>query len=479
VPVSYPNCGNGQPRIELYDVSNAATIVDFDGPLLTGQHSGANNSATLTVAGQRFPASLIGAKSYNITDGSSTTITAVGGTNQDTITGVLAGGTDNDWDTGDVYYIKPLTRLFCEPFCFKTPAGCTQIQAQMLNNAGEGVLTWHQVEIQPNLLANGDHESLTGGNPDLITGWTNNGLDAGDTEAEAAIIHSGSQSLEWNSGAVLGEGQYETITTTSGKYIAFGGWTRGDGTDGFRVGDTDGNQALAQYSASVYRKTTPVTANWLPTSLMLRAIDANPELQIEADAIAGDGHTDDFYAIEMNDVSLTATPASEANSAEGSGIRVDGRDGLTQTTYNGTNINAILTATSGHIRFDWTPRHGDGDFQKWQEGGADPLVVRAHGDASNYIMLEMDNNNDLLLEFNDSGGAQNNSWTPSGAIVAGTTYLMEIRYTGSQMELLVDGVQRILVSQPVNFSVIPATLYWGSDNSEANQGDAVFAAPTP
>jgi hypothetical protein len=275
---------------------------------------------------------------------------------------------------------------------------------------------------------------------------------------------------------VLGEGQYYVITTTSGKYLSFGGWTRGDGTTGFRIGDTDGNQALAQYSASVYRINTPITANWLHTGLVLRAIDTNPELQIEADTIAADGFTDDFYCIEANDVSLTATAAIEADSLEGSGIRIDGRDGAPQTQFNGVNINEILTATTGHIRWDWTPRHGDGDFRKFEESTTE--IFTAFGDATNYIRVYCNGNGSIRLRFNDGGGLHDGDWAAAG-VTAGTTYLMEIRYNANWIELLVDGVQRILINQPVNFATIPATIYWGSDNNEANQSDMVVAPPTP
>lgn len=44
----------------------------------------------------------IGQTVYNVTDGSTATITAVTKT---TITGTLSGGTDDDWDSGDVYYV--------------------------------------------------------------------------------------------------------------------------------------------------------------------------------------------------------------------------------------------------------------------------------------------------------------------------------------------------------------------------------------
>lgn len=71
---------------------------------LSGTHDGAGNAAALTDSTAAFPTDvdLIGGTIYNLTDGSSGTITANTGT---TVTATLSGGTDNDWDVSDVYYI--------------------------------------------------------------------------------------------------------------------------------------------------------------------------------------------------------------------------------------------------------------------------------------------------------------------------------------------------------------------------------------
>jgi hypothetical protein len=70
----------------------------------TGTHTGANNQATLTDASADFvnEGVEIGMEIVNETDNSRGEITGVTVT---TITVTLLGGTDNDWDTNDVYYI--------------------------------------------------------------------------------------------------------------------------------------------------------------------------------------------------------------------------------------------------------------------------------------------------------------------------------------------------------------------------------------
>jgi hypothetical protein len=71
----------------------------------SGVHDGANDAATLTDSGESFTTSqFVGMTLYNITDGSSCTVTA---NNATTVTCTLAGGTDNNWDTNDVWQVGP------------------------------------------------------------------------------------------------------------------------------------------------------------------------------------------------------------------------------------------------------------------------------------------------------------------------------------------------------------------------------------
>jgi predicted CXXCH cytochrome family protein len=70
-----------------------------------GNHDGGDNSSSLINTSANFPTlnvNLVGWKVYNLTDGSSGTITAHDAT---AITAALSGGTENDWDNGDKYHI--------------------------------------------------------------------------------------------------------------------------------------------------------------------------------------------------------------------------------------------------------------------------------------------------------------------------------------------------------------------------------------
>lgn len=68
-----------------------------------GTHTGSANAAVLTDSTKSWTTDQwVGYRIRNTTDGSFTTITANTAT---TITGVLQGGTDNDWDASDAYFI--------------------------------------------------------------------------------------------------------------------------------------------------------------------------------------------------------------------------------------------------------------------------------------------------------------------------------------------------------------------------------------
>ena len=66
---------------------------------------------------------------------------------------------------------------------------------------------------------------------------------------------------------------------------------------------------------------------------------------------------------------------------------------------------------------------------------------------------------------------------PPAAIVAGTTYDIEVEYNATSMVLKVDNTTRITITQTVNFSTVPTIVYWGSKQDGTCQEDATAAAP--
>lgn len=70
----------------------------------SGRQDGGDNEAVLTDSTQTWTVdALIGLQVFNQTDGSSATITD---NDAHTVTATLAGGTDDDWDDGDLYEIN-------------------------------------------------------------------------------------------------------------------------------------------------------------------------------------------------------------------------------------------------------------------------------------------------------------------------------------------------------------------------------------
>lgn len=101
------NFGPANAHIQIIQDGTILSDDYWNYGLVAGTHDGAADAAVLTDSGETWTTDeWVGYTIKNITDGSQALITANTST---TITGVLYGGTDNDWDIGDTYHIaKPL-----------------------------------------------------------------------------------------------------------------------------------------------------------------------------------------------------------------------------------------------------------------------------------------------------------------------------------------------------------------------------------
>jgi hypothetical protein len=89
-------------EVANYDITSTNTQFSKG---VNGSHDGSANSATLDDSSASWTASQwVGYTIRNQTDGSSGVITA---NTSSQITVTLTGGTDNDWDSGDIYLIEP------------------------------------------------------------------------------------------------------------------------------------------------------------------------------------------------------------------------------------------------------------------------------------------------------------------------------------------------------------------------------------
>lgn len=347
-------------------------------------------------------------------------------------------------------------------------ADCTSIEVRLLNTEASGTVYWHQVELLANLIDNPSMETGAVADPWIPDGWGNINLDTGESLQDIGDYHSGGGALLLNSD-LISEYIYEALAVTNGIYYSVGTWakeTAGSGDFGEAKGSIFSPQAAGGVNFQIHLDSTA----WKHKSSVARAINTNPWLYLRG--VGGDNRFDDVYCVALTPVTLTVTPASEANSTETTGLRVDGRDTATQTISN-------ITATSGTIRFKYTPRHSAADVAKF--GVATPYVVTLRDSGNDYIRLYWSSANTLALAYvMDSVGPVLGTWDASGSISAGTTYNVEIAYAGGgNMIMSVDGVPKItLTGIPTAFGVAPTLANWGtSPTGDPLQADATFDAP--
>jgi hypothetical protein len=227
---------------------------------------------------------------------------------------------------------------------------------------------------------------------------------------------------------------------------------------------------LQSGSATSVAMTT--VGQWKKVQCVVRAKASSIFMQfLSYTAGASQFYIDDVFIRKLDDVSLTVTPASAANSLEGTGYRVDGTDLLTQPIPVGK-----LKATKGRIRFKWTPRHSAANFEKY---GSTNYVYEIIPSGNNRILLYCPSANNTRLYINAGGlGVQTADWNCTGLIVAGVTYLVEILYTSSKAVLKIDGVIRATItsSYQINFTEVftIASICGSSTNIKA---DSVISPP--
>ncbi|MBD3365732.1 MerR family transcriptional regulator [candidate division WWE3 bacterium] len=392
-------------------------------------------------------------------------------TNGAEITQMTADDATSDRDTPEVFL-----------FTFELPtvarngvaSDCTSIEVRLLNTQASGTTYWHQVELLENYIDNPSLETGSG-DPWIPDGWSNSGLDTTESAAETGTYHTGSNAISLNPDA----GNEGTTTNDIGPlaanaYIAVGGWSISTNLNpklmgGIGIEEQDGSPE--DYAGPYLSGDT----TWETEARVLRADFSRPTseftLRDPAAVNAYSGIFDDIYAYDLTDVSLTVTPASEANSTESTGLRVDGRDTATQTISN-------ITATEGRIRFKWTPRHSAGNANTYQ-GGDRTTIAYFFYDYSNYIIVRWWSDSTIRLSIKDPNNLDGNSWDATGSISAGTTYDMEIIYNENRAALNIDGNETSVIEEGTNFDNTPDEAYWASWSDGRFNGDATFASPDP
>ncbi len=356
-------------------------------------------------------------------------------------------------------------------FTWESPAAESE-QVQLINTASSGTCYWHQVEVLPNLIDNPSMERVTGTpDPWIPDGWYDaSTASPGEISRESVNIHSGLYSAKFSANTTYKGLDTNNFTGTNTKFYSGGLWYN-------RVSGT----LYAAYGYANWKRQTdasgvftfPVTSTgWKHTSGVMRSdyTNSNPIVFTTLLAEAHEAYSDDFYNFQLSDVSLTVTPAIEANSLETSGLRVDGADTLTQTIDS-------LTTTSGNIQFKFTPRHSWSTATSF--GNTSPVIATFYNSANDYLKLYYQSATILRLTgvFNGTTVTADTSGAPT--LNAGTTYAIKITYAqNGNLVLYIDGVSSATASMSTNvFGTAPTTAYFGSDNTGANQYDLTVSAP--
>jgi hypothetical protein len=355
-------------------------------------------------------------------------------------------------------------------------ADCTSISIRILNLINAGVVAWHQVELLPNLLDNPSFDTGAVADPWIPDGFNNVNLAVGDTEKEIAITHSGGASWQWNIGC---DNHYAWMgaAIADDKFISMGLWVQGSGVGaGIPIIYVQGSHITPQ--STLVTDMTVIgsgAAVWQHAKRVGRINQTNPLSNMYGYGIfAGATYCDDAYALLLDDVSLTVTPASAANSIESGGIRVDGMDWVTQPIPVGQ-----LFRETGWLRVRYIPRHNDLDCYKFN--GGTQTILMAHHAATAFVYVYWQNGlpNLLWLAIGDNTGWHGAFWnTGGGQIVTGGNYLFEVIYDLTKVILKVNGILRITIAGPIDFSAAPSTFYVGTSiYGPTDVADAVLLAP--
>jgi hypothetical protein len=196
---------------------------------------------------------------------------------------------------------------------------------------------------------------------------------------------------------------------------------------------------------------------------------ANPTIIINPNSgiPGGDRFSDDIYVIEMDDVSLTITPANQPNSLEAGGLRIDGRDISDQPVVN-------LRANAGWLGLNARPRHEIAEVADF--GQPVEYLFDCFENANNYIRAWRAGNS-INLEFNANGaGAVAVPWNATGLWDEDVDREIWVQWGAFGAWLFVDGVIRIIIPVLCLFATdFTADIHWGHDWNGELQFDGVIS----
>lgn len=340
----------------------------------------------------------------------------------------------------------------------------TSISVKLVNASNSGEVHLQQVEVYENLIDNPSLE-IGSGDPWVLDGHTST-LEIGEASQKTSGCHSGNSCYQQASNEQ--EGQTKSVNSPTGFYSS-GVW--GKSTAGsfclVNPGFSLRNNGYSHWPMAAICLSTTEKYHMMIHNHYVATQDGQGFMSWYGGA---SGYADDAYTLRLSDVSLTVTPASQTNSTETTGLRVDGADTLTQSITG-------LSATNGVIRFKYTPRHGAGALARF--GTTYPTMFML-GSGTDYILVyySADTVIRMCYNMNNSGQTCVNSADLTGSFSAGTTYDIEVSYFGGgNMIMKFNGVAIITLSNiPASFSITPTVMNWGSwGTGSLYQGDGTFS----
>ena len=352
-------------------------------------------------------------------------------------------------------------------------ADCVAQTVSIEGTANGQVVTFHEAILLPNLIDNPSMTQPYAGVPNIPAGWTNGGLDAGDSQASSAggnKIHSGPDCIEYAIGASNEGVLQNNVLAAANRFYGLGGFGYTEGGD-ININIASYGDGRLQNGADPYFLITDAEY-WNHAAVVIRAITASSDIRVRCNSGAsGLRYADDIYAFILRDINLTVTPASYANCLERGGLRVVGLSSAVQPIPVG-----MLRATRGRIEFPFVLRHDFADVEDW--GNNNPSLAYYEFGALSYVRIGSNVPNMILYIRCPGGALEFTAWNAAATLFRNVVYLGTIEYNPTNIRFYIDGVLRITHTYTggINFGAsIPNTAYWLSNNTGTAQVDAIIA----
>jgi len=285
-------------------------------------------------------------------------------------------------------------------------ADTTSITVKLVNASNAGEVHFHQVELLENLVDNPSMVWLGSGAP----GWSlYNSLgviaQSEDCYSTSCIEYNYSGDYLWN--GVRGSGGNATSS-----FFAEGFWYNNNYDNPHNY---DHVTAYPHYTSAI----TAIYGDSVLRGQAMRRVTGN-NVHARMSGTLSHFVIDDYFVYPLDDVSLSVTPSSLANSTETTGVRVDGAD-----VHSEEIDTDQLLSDKGTIKFTFTPRHSFDIGSSF--GVANPVIMHAYEDANNYIKLHKSDSSTLQLVAMIGGTEVGVGWT-NPTLNSGTSYPMIISY---------------------------------------------------